>query len=67
MNLSHRIFQSQHKVLGYLSYEGPSPPAVEFGQLTSPRKSLVFAKLILFENYRLHCGLGNFIAVEIYL
>ena len=56
---SLELSQSDHQVLGHLSYQGPSPPIAQFGLEASSRKSFGSSKLLPFKNYGGHCALGN--------
>ena len=57
---SLELSQSDHRVLGHLSYQGPCPlPIAQFGQAASSRKSPGCSKLLPFKNYGGHCALGN--------
>ena len=49
---------SDHRVLGHLSYQGPSPLIAQFGWVPSSR-SAGCSKLLTFKNYGGHCALGN--------
>ena len=41
---------SDHRVLGHLPDQGPSPPIAQFGRVASSRKSLGGSKLLPFQN-----------------
>ena len=51
------LHQSNHRDLGDHSYQGPSPPIVQFGQAASSRNWLFQTSFI--KNYGGHCALGN--------
>ena len=53
------LCQSDHRVLGHLPDQGPSPPNAQFGCAASSRKSLGGSKLLPFKNYGAHCVLGD--------
>ena len=53
------LCQSDHRVLGHLPDQGPSPLIAQFGWTTSSRKSLGGPKLLPFKNDRGHCVLGD--------
>ena len=44
------LSQSDHRVLGHIPDQGPSPPIAQFGQAASSRKSLGGSKLLPFKN-----------------
>ena len=50
---------SDHRVLGHLPDQGPSPPIAQFNQAASSRKSLGGSKLLPFKNEGGHCVLGD--------
>ena len=52
------LCQSDHRVLGHLPDQGPSPSIVQFGRATSSRISLGGSKLLPFKNGD-HCVLGD--------
>jgi hypothetical protein len=52
------LSQSDHRVLGYVPDQGPSPPTAQFGRAASSRKSLGRSKLLPFKNDGSHCVLG---------
>ena len=54
---SLKLSQSDHQVLGHLSYEGPSPLIAQFGRVASSRKSPGCSKRLPFKNYGDHCAL----------
>jgi hypothetical protein len=60
------LLQSDHRVLGHIPDQGPSPPIAQFGQVTSSRKSLEGSKLLQFKNDGGHCVLGTFNAAEMF-
>ena len=43
---SEELYQIDHKVLGHLPDQGPSPPIAQFGRASSSRKSLGGSKLL---------------------
>ena len=53
------LCQSDHRVLGHLLEQGPSPQIAQFGQADSFRNSLGGSKLLPFKNDGGHCVLGN--------
>ena len=53
------LCQIDHRVLGHLPDQGPSPSTAQFGRAASTRKSLGGSKLILIKNGGGHCVLGN--------
>ena len=53
------LWQSDHRVLGHLPDQGPSPPIAQFGWAASSRKNLGGSKLLPFKNDRGHCVLGD--------
>ena len=52
------LSQSDHRVLGHLSYEGPFPLIAQSGQVALGRV-LVVTKLLPFKNYGGHCAPGT--------
>ena len=58
------LHESDHRVLGHLSFQGPSPPIAQFGRTASSRKSPGCSKLLPFKNYGGHCALGNLQAAD---
>ena len=52
------LCQSDHRVLGHLHEQGPSPPIAQFGRVASSRKSLGGSKLLPFKSGG-HCVLGD--------
>uniref|UniRef100_UPI00358F3A5E solute carrier family 45 member 4-like isoform X2 n=1 Tax=Myxine glutinosa TaxID=7769 RepID=UPI00358F3A5E len=56
---SLELSQSDHRVLGHLSYQGSSPPTAQICRAASSRKSPGCSKLLPFKNYGGHCALGN--------
>ena len=48
-----------HRVLGHLPDQGPSPPIAQFGWVASSRNSLGSSKLLPFKNDGGHCLLGD--------
>ena len=52
-------YQSDHRVLGHLPDQGPSPPIAQFGLAASSRKILGGSKRP-FKNYGGDCVPGNF-------
>ena len=59
--------QSDHRVLGHLPDQGPSPPIAQFGWAASSRKSLGGSKLLPFKNDGGHCVLGDLQCCRIFL
>ena len=59
------LCQSDHRVLGHLPDQGPSPPIAQFGQAYSSRKTLGGSKLLPFKNDG-HCVLGDLHAAEMF-
>ena len=53
------ICQSDHKVIGHLPDQGPSPLIAQFGRVASSRKSLAGSKLLAFKNDGDHCVFGD--------
>ena len=53
------LCQSDHRVLGHLPGQGPSPPIAQFGRVASSRKSLGGSKLLPFKNDGGRCVLGD--------
>ena len=53
------LCQSDHRVLGHLPDQGPSPPISQFSRAASSRKSLSGSKLLPFKNDGGHCVLGD--------
>ena len=54
-----QLCQSDHRVLGHLADQGPSPPIAHFGQAASSRKSLGGSKLLPFKNDGGNCVIGH--------
>ena len=54
-----KLCQSDHRVVGHLPDQGPSPPIAQFGRAASSRKSLGGSKLLPFKNDGGHCVLGD--------
>ena len=50
---------SDHRVLGHLADQGPSPLIAQFGWVASSRKSLGGSILLPFKNNGGHCVLGE--------
>ena len=48
-----------HRVLGHLPDQCPSPPIAQFGRAASSRKSIGGSKLLPFKNDGGHCVLGD--------
>ena len=46
--------QIDHRVLGHLADQGPSPPIAQFGRAASSRKSLGGSNPTPFKNYESH-------------
>ena len=57
---------SDHRVLGHLPDQGPSPLIGQFGRAASSRKSLGGFKLFPFKNDGGHCVLSDLHAAEIF-
>ena len=51
--------QSDHRVLGHPSYQGPSLLITQFGWAASCRKNPGCSKLLPFNNYGGHCSFGK--------
>ena len=60
------LCQSDHKVLGHLPDQGPSPLIAPFGRAASSRKSLGGSKLRQFKNDGDTVFLGTFNAAEMF-
>ena len=56
---SLELSQCDHRLLGHLPDQGPSPPIAQFGQAARSRKSLGGSKLLPFKNDGDHCVLGH--------
>ena len=54
-----KLCQSDHRVLGHLPDQGPSPTMAQFGRADSSRKSLGGSKLLPFKNDGGHSVLGE--------
>ena len=52
------ILTVDHRVLGHLPDQGPSPPIAQFGRVASSRKSLGGSTFLPFKNGG-HCVIGN--------
>ena len=59
------LYQSDHRFLGHLPDQGPSPPIALFGRAVSSRKSLGGSKLLPFKNEFTEF-LGTFNAADIF-
>ena len=53
------LYRSDHRVLGQLPDQVPSPLIAQFGLAASSRKSLGGSKLLPFKKDGGHCGLGG--------
>ena len=58
------LFQSDHRVLGYLPNQGPSPLIAQFGRATSSRKSLGGSKFFHLGMMEVTVCLGTFNAAD---
>ena len=56
---TEELCQSDHRVLGHLPDQGPSPPIAQIGGVASSRKSLGGSKLLPFKNDGGNCVLGD--------
>ena len=56
---NYRALQSDHRVLGQLPDQGPSPPIAHFGRAASSRKNLGGSKLLPFKNDGVLCVLRD--------
>ena len=48
--ISTELCQSDHRVLGHLPDQGPSPPIAQYDRAANSRKSLGGSKLLPFKN-----------------
>ena len=64
---SPELSKSDHRILGPLSYQGPSPPIAQFGRAASSSKSPGCSELLSFKNYGGHCALGNIQCIRFFL
>lgn len=61
---SLELSQSDHQVLGHLSYQGPSTPIAQLCWVASSRRSPGYFKLLPFKNYGATVLLGTFNAAD---